>query len=96
MRKTINILALITFVWLVFDTFKIPDMIIRFIIVGELPGTDTSLSPSVMLALTTTIAGGVIFELLVQRISLFRTVHQRVRQFVNRNERFPRRRFGRI
>ncbi len=68
MRKTINTLALLTFVWLLLDALNIPNMLLNFLLAGELPIIGTSISPAIMLAIMTLTAGVVVFELLARRL----------------------------
>lgn len=96
MRKIINISALIFFVWLVLDTFQIPAALLNFLIIGELPGTQKSLSPTMMLAILTTIVSIIFFELLARKFAVIRQTRQQFLSLINKRERLPRRRFSRI
>ena len=96
MRKAINISAILFFVWLVLDAFRIPDAFLNFLLVGALPGTDTRLAPSTMLAIMTVIGGLIIFDLLVRKAGVVWRTRRLVASYINRRERLPSRRFGRI
>jgi hypothetical protein len=96
MRKTITITAFLLFIWLLLDVFHILDILINFILVGEIPGMQTSLSPTIMLAIVTTLSVIVIFELLARRIKVVWQIRQQLRKFIERRERLPRRRFNQI
>ncbi len=96
MRKTINIIALVFFTWLVLDTLNVPGAVLNFLLVGELPGTTVSLSPSLMLAIMTTAIGTIVFELMARRIEVVWRIRRYMINLIDRRERLPRRRFGRI
>jgi hypothetical protein len=96
MRKTITITAFLLFIWLLLDVFHILDILINFILVGEIPGMQTSLSPTIMLAIVATLSMIVIFELLARRIKVVWQIRQQLRKFIERRERLPRRRFNQI
>lgn len=96
MRKTINSAALLFFSGLVLITFDVPSLLLNFILVGELPGASHSLSPSLMLALMTTVAGIIVFELLARKVSVVRRTRQQLMSLINRQARLPKRRFSRI
>lgn len=96
MRKIINISALIFFIWLVLDTLSIPSAFLNFILLGEVPGTQKSLSPTMMLAIMTTASGIIIFEMLARKFIVVRTTRQYLLSFISKRERLPQRRFGRI
>lgn len=95
MRKTINTMALLLFIWLVLDAFDVPQMMLNFLLVGELPGTTVRLSPSTMLAIMTMATAIVIFELLARRFQIFRRIRYQLTHLQNMRERLPKRRFGR-
>lgn len=96
MRKIINISALIFFIWLVLDTLQIPAILLNFILLGELPGTEKSLSPTMMLAIMTTVSGIIVFEMLARRFTVIKSTRQQFLSLMNKRERLPRRRFSRI
>jgi hypothetical protein len=96
MRKTIPMTALLLFIWLLLDAFHILDILINFILVGEVPGMKTSLSPTVMLAIMAALSMVVVFELLARRIKVIWRIRQQLHKFIERRERLPRRRFSRI
>ncbi|MDB5177054.1 MAG: hypothetical protein JWN75_722 [Candidatus Saccharibacteria bacterium] len=96
MRKTINILAFIFLFWVVLDTYNTPSILLNFLLVGQLPGMNATVSPSMMLAIMTAIGGVVVFEILARRIEVIWQIRQQLRKFIERRERLPRRRFSRI
>jgi hypothetical protein len=96
MRKAINIFTLIFFIWLVLDTFNIPSALVEFLLVGRLPGMNSSLSPNLMLALTTGLAGIIIFESLARHICVFGRIRRHFIAVIARQKRLPRRRFSQI
>lgn len=95
MRKFINISALLFFIFLVCDAFDVPYYVLTFLLVGEIPGTNTTLSPTTMLAIMSAASGMIIFELLARRIGVIYRTRQYMVEFLKRSERLPRRRFGR-
>jgi len=96
MRKTINIFTLLFFIWLVLDTFSIPSIFVEFLLVGRLPGMNTSLSPNLMLAIMASVTGIIVFESLARHISVIGRIRRHFITIVARQERLPRRRFSRI
>ncbi|MFZ2544522.1 MAG: hypothetical protein WAW80_00930 [Candidatus Saccharimonadales bacterium] len=96
MRKTINIFTLIFFILLVSNTLDISNVLLKFLLVGELPGTNTILSPSMMLAIITTISGIIIIKFLTRRVEIIRKESRLVNTIIARQERLPNRRFTRI
>lgn len=52
MRKS-TILAIILVIWLALDVFHIQEALLTFLIIGEIPYTDTVLSPTLFLAIMT-------------------------------------------
>lgn len=96
MKKAINISALLFFIWLLLDALDIPQNILMFLLMGELPGTRTSLPPTVMLSLMTAIIGIVSFELLARRVTIVRRIRQQAMGIMARREKLPRRRFTQI
>ncbi len=96
MRRIINISALVFFAWLVVSSFDIPNNLLYFLLVGELPGTNVRLSPTTMLALMTLLIGVVVFEICARRIEIVRHLRRQVFGIMSRREQLPRRRFTRI
>jgi hypothetical protein len=96
MHRTINTIALIFFVWLVLDTLHVPDIIVNFLLVGALPGTNITLSPTMMLAIVTTIGGIIVFELLARRFDVLLRFRQYFTGMIKKQERLPKHRFGRV
>ena len=92
MRKAINMAALLTFIWLVLDTLHIPDMLMNFLLAGQLPFSNLSLSPSLMLTLLVAVAGVVAIEMSIRRFTLAR----RARTLLVKRERAPKRNLKRI
>lgn len=96
MRKTINILALVFFIFLVLDAVHAPELLMNFLIVGALPGSNTTLSPNTMLVLMTIASGVIMFELVLRRFGGFRNIRHYITHFGAKRERLPKRRFSRI
>lgn len=96
MRKAINIIALLFFTWLVLDTLNLPSQLLYFLLVGELPGTNTSLPPTAMLSLMTLAIAIILFEFGARRIEGIRQIRGQVITMLTRRERLPKRRFNRI
>lgn len=96
MRKFINITAFIVFVWLVLDAFDVPDKLLYFLLVGALPGTSVTVSPTLMLALMTGLIGLVLFESAARRFEVVRRIRHLLFGIISRRERLPARRFTRI
>lgn len=72
MRKAINTVALIYFLWLVLDAFQVPSILLNFLITGELPIIKVILPAGIMLALMVTTATIIVLELLTRRIPTLR------------------------
>lgn len=68
MRKAINLSALIFFIWLVVNALNLPDIFLNFLLLGIVPGTDHSLSPSIMMTLVVATSGVIILMLLLRAI----------------------------
>lgn len=96
MRKTINILALVFFVWLVLDTLRVPELLMNFLIVGAIPGSNVTLSPNTMLVLVTLISGIILLELALRHFGGFRNIRYYITHLGAKRERLPKRRFSRI
>ena len=96
MRKTINISALILFIWLLLGAFNLPGMLLNFLLVGEIPGTTLSLSPTQMLAILTAVTGLVVFEILSRRVSAMRRIRNQILAITRERELPPRRRLNRV
>lgn len=96
MRKLINGSALVFFVWLVLDTLRLPEILLNFLLVGALPGTTATVSPTIMLAIMTLVIGIIVFELLARHVGIFRHVRRTLIGLTARRERLPSRRFQRI
>jgi len=92
MRKTINTLALLTFIWLLLDALRIPTLVLNFLLAGELPFVGVAIPPSSMLILLSAIGGLIVLELLIRRLNLER----RTRSLIAKRERLPKRRFERV
>lgn len=91
MRKTINTIALLFFIWLVLDTFNVFNILLNFLIAGEIPFIKIALPPSFMLTLMTVVASVVVFELLARRIEVVSRLRRTVFSYI-----FKRSRFGRL
>ncbi len=95
MRRAINISAFLFFIWLVLDALNMPSLLLNFLLVGELPGMQTSLPPITMLVIISTVFGIVIFELLARHIEIARRTRQQLLAAL-RHSQLPKRRFHRI
>lgn len=95
MRKTINTAAFFFFIWLVLDAFNVPSTLLLFLVVGQVPGTDITVPPTVMLTIMTFAIGVILFELGARRIEIIRYVRQQALAIMTRRERLPKRRFTR-
>lgn len=96
MRKTINMLALVFFVWLVLDSLRMPELLLNFLIIGAIPGSNITLSPNTMLVLVTMISGVILLELALRHFGGFRNVRYYITHLGAKRERLPKRRFGRV
>lgn len=96
MRKTINIMALLFFIWLVLDAFAIPDKLLYFLAIGALPGTTATISPTLMLAIMSGLFGLVLFESAARRFEVVKRIRQQLFGSISRRERLPTRRYTRI
>lgn len=97
MHKTTTTVAIVFLIWLVLDALHAPDILMNFILVGAVPGSSSaSLSPTMMLAIMTTCAGLIIFELLARRFDVFRRIRYHFTHLIAKQERLPKRRFGRV
>lgn len=94
MRKAINISAFLFFIWLVLDTLSVPSVLLNFLLVGELPGTQISLPPVIMLAILSTIFGVIIFETLARHIEITHRTRKQLLS-ISRRSQLPKRRFNR-
>lgn len=95
MRKLINTSAFLFFIYLVLDAFKVFDNLLLFLLVGELPGTDTRLSPTTMLSLITVAIGIIVFEVSARHIESIRRIRKLFLTLLERKNRLPKRRFNR-
>lgn len=96
MRKAINIFTLLFFIWLVLSAIDFPSMLLSFIVVGAIPGTNASVSPTVMFVIASLSGTYVVFEILARRITTVRRIREHLTNLVTRRERLPIRRFSRV
>lgn len=96
MRRTITILAFLFLLWIMFDVAQIQDVFLNFLLVGVVPGTETALSPSLMLAIMTALSGIIIFEILARNLEIIRKIRKQFLGITATRERLPKRRFNRI
>lgn len=96
MRKTINISALIFFIWLVIDALNIPHTLFYFLVAGAVPGTTITVSSTTMLVITCSLIGILVFEIIARHFGLIRTIKRQLKNTLTRRERLPNRRFTRI
>ncbi len=78
MRKVINISALVLFVWLIATVLHLPEILLNFLLVGKIPGFNTYLSPTLMMAIMTVAMGIVIFEIAAHRYDTIRRWRKRL------------------
>jgi hypothetical protein len=95
MPRVINTIALLFLTWLLLDALNAPDAIINFLIIGAIPGSSQTISPSMMLAIMTTIGGIITFELLARRFDVVRQIRYHFINLTKKHNRLPKRRFGR-
>lgn len=82
MRKTVNTVTLIYFIWLLLDALNIPGMLFNFLLIGEIPFMHISLPPTTMLAFFTASGFAVILEIMSHRVESVRRIrHNSVRLF---------------
>lgn len=96
MRKTINIIAFIFFIWLVVDALNLFDALTAFLLTGIIPGSDIALSPNFMIAATTLLSGIILFELAARRFAIVRNIRYYITHLGGKQDRLPKRRFSRI
>lgn len=95
MRKAINLSALLFFIWLLLDAFNVPSLLLNFLLIGELPGMQTSLPPVAMLAIVSTLFGIIVFEIAARRVEIIHRTRQQIITITSRRNRLPKRRFNR-
>lgn len=78
MHRTINIAALIYFIWLLLDAFNIPNVLLNFLLAGEIPGVKTALPPSAMMAILASIAVIILFEILARHLGAVQRIRQTI------------------
>ena len=96
MRKAINIFTLLFFIWLVLRAIDFPSILLSFLIIGAIPGTNASVSPIVMLVVTSLSGAYIIFEILSSRVITVRRIREHLVNLATRRERLPLRRFSRV
>lgn len=96
MRKAINIFTLLFFIWLVLSAIDFPSILLSFLIIGAIPGTNASVSPTVMLVVTSLSGAYIIFEILSSRVMSVRRIREHLVNLATRRERLPLRRFSRV
>jgi len=96
MRKAINIFTLLFFIWLVLSAIDFPSILLSFLIIGAIPGTNASVSPTVMLVITSLSGAYIVFEILSSRVTTVRRIREHLINLASRRERLPIRRFSRV
>ncbi len=96
MRKAINIFTLLFFIWLVLSAIDFPSILLSFLIIGAIPGTNASVSPTIMLVVTSLSGAYIIFEILSSRVITVRRIREHLVNLATRRERLPLRRFSRV
>jgi len=95
-RKLINWATLLYFIWLIIDAFGILSLLIDFIIVGAIPGTNTTIPAGMMLALIGVCAGLLLLEIASRHVTFIYRVRRHLMQLSGRRDSLPQRRFSRI
>lgn len=84
------------FIILIFNAFNLPEALMYFLIIGQVPGLQSSLSPEIMLAIVTLSSGIIIFELFARNIEILHHTKKYFRQLSSKQSRLPKKRFERI
>ena len=87
MRKFIITTVIFCLVFLAIDTVHISTLFINFLLLGEIPFTDTSLSPTMMLAIMTASAMIILLEILSYKITRIRQVRQKALEMATKKLR---------
>jgi hypothetical protein len=95
-RKAINIITLLFFIWLVMDAFNILGVFLNFLLLGIIPGTTLTLSPAFMLGIMVGILIIILFEILARHFKSLQRVRQHIKRLAIRHAHLPGRRFSRI
>ena len=95
MHKTITIAIIIAISWIVLSSSHISDAFVNFIIIGAVPGSTATLSPTMMLAILTAFVGTLLFRMLVRRLHVLRKIRYHFTHLTAKQERLPKRRFKR-
>lgn len=90
MRKTINTLALLYFIWLVLDAFNVFNILLNFLIAGEIPIVKIVLPPNLMLSLMAVTASVIVFETIARRFDLIRRVRSNAIGIITKRSRLSR------
>ena len=94
MRRTINIITLLFFVWLVVDAINLPGILLNFLLVGAIPGTTVTLSPNIMLALLAVTTLGIVYAVLARRYESLRRLRHNLAHPLSWRNHLPNRRYG--
>ena len=84
MRKTINTVTLLFFIWLVVDALNLPGILLNFLLVGAIPGTAVTLSPNIMMTLVVIIALVSIYAGLARRYDSLRRLRHNLAHLLGR------------
>ena len=76
MRKTTNIITLLCIALLVLDILSVQNILLNFLLAGELPFVQIIVPPSLMLALMSFAGWVLIFELLSRKVTSIRRLRQ--------------------
>lgn len=80
-RKIINMSIIIISTWLIATVLHLPEMLLNFLLVGKVPGLNTYLSPTLMMAIMTATMGIIIFEIVARRYDSVRQWRRRLLPF---------------
>lgn len=78
------------------DAFAIPDALMYLLVIGALPGTSATVSPALMLAVTSGLIGLILFETAARHFGVVRRIRRFLFGTLSRRERLPARRYTRI
>ena len=84
MLKIIKIIVMIVLIWLGINALHITDVFIDFLLVGKIPGLESNLSPTLMLAIITTTTGAILFEFTAKKFTPVSKWRKQVLQFIYR------------
>lgn len=84
MRTTVKVTLLVFLAWVSLVVFRLPEIILGFLLVGSIPGTSLSIPSSVMLFFHLSMVVVVCFEILSRRFQSIKTIKLAMKEFVLR------------